>query len=34
MQGTTIRDMQQSISISSGGSVDLVNFDSRPQGST
>jgi hypothetical protein len=27
MQGTTIRDMQQSISIGSSGSVDLVNFD-------
>ena len=28
MQGTTIRDMQQSINIGSSGSVDLVNFDS------
>lgn len=32
MQGTTIRDMQQSISISSSGSVDLVNFDSAATG--
>jgi len=28
MEGTTIRDMQQGISIESSGSVDLVNFDS------
>ena len=28
MQGMTIRDMQQSININSGGGVDLVNFDS------
>ena len=27
MQGMTIRDMQQSINIDSGGDVDLVNFD-------
>jgi len=27
MQGMTIRDMQQSININSGGDVDLVNFD-------
>jgi hypothetical protein len=32
IQGTTIRDMQQSISISSSGSVDLVNFDSAAAG--
>lgn len=32
MQGTTIRDMQQSISIGSSGSVDLVNFDSAVAG--
>ena len=32
MQGTTIRDMQQGISISSSGSVDLVNFDSAAAG--
>lgn len=32
MQGTTIRDMQQSISIGSSGSVDLVNFDSAAAG--
>jgi hypothetical protein len=28
MQGTTIRDMQQGISIADGGDVDLVDFDS------
>ena len=32
IQGTTIRDMQQSISISSSGSVDLVHFDSAAAG--
>ena len=32
MQGTTIRDMQQGISISDSGSVDLVNFDSAAAG--
>jgi len=32
IQGTTIRDMQQSISIGSSGSVDLVNFDSAAAG--
>jgi len=32
MQGMTIRDMQQSIDISSSGSVDLVNFDSSAAG--
>ena len=32
MQGTTIRDMQQSISIGSSGSVDLVNFDPAAAG--
>jgi len=32
MQGMTIRDMQQSISIGASGSVDLVNFDSTAAG--
>ena len=32
MQGTTIRDMQQSINVSNSGSVDLVNFDSTATG--
>ena len=32
IQGTTIRDMQQSISIGTSGSVDLVNFDSAAAG--
>ena len=32
MQGMTIRDMQQGISIGTSGSVDLVNFDSTAAG--
>ena len=32
MQGTTIRDMQQGISIGASGSVDVVNFDSTALG--
>ena len=32
MQGTTIRDMQQGISIGTSGSVDLVNFDPSAAG--
>jgi len=32
MQGMTIRDMQQSITISGSGSVDLVNFDPTAAG--
>jgi len=32
MQGTTIRDMQQSINVNDSGSVDLVNFDSTALG--
>jgi len=32
MQGMTIRDMQQGISIGNSGSVDLVNFDSTAAG--
>jgi len=32
MQGMTIRDMQQSIAINSGGDVDLVNFDPTATG--
>ena len=32
MQGMTIRDMQQSINIDSGGDVDLVNFDPTAAG--
>ena len=32
IQGTTIRDMQQSISISSSGSVDILNFDATAAG--
>ena len=32
MQGMTIRDMQQSININSGGDVDLVNFDPTAAG--
>lgn len=32
MQGMTIRDMQQGISIGSSGSVDLVNFDPTAAG--
>jgi len=32
MQGMTIRDMQQSINIDSGGDVDLVNFESTAAG--
>jgi hypothetical protein len=32
MQGMTIRDMQQSISINSSGSVDLVNFEPTAAG--
>src|SRR5450631_1855413 len=32
MQGTTIRDMQQSINVGSSGSVDLGNFDSTAAG--
>ena len=32
MQGMTIRDMQQGISIGGSGSVDLVNFDSTAAG--
>ena len=32
MQGMTIRDMQQSINVNSGGSVDLVNFDPTAAG--
>ena len=32
MQGMTIRDMQQSINVNSGGSVDLVNFDPTASG--
>jgi hypothetical protein len=32
MQGMTIRDMQQSISIDSGGDVDLVNFEPTAAG--
>src|ERR1700756_2151742 len=31
MRGTTIRDMQQGISINASGSVDLVNFDSATE---
>jgi hypothetical protein len=32
IQGTTIRDMQQSINVNDSGSVDLVNFDSTAAG--
>jgi hypothetical protein len=32
IQGMTIRDMQQSITINGGGSVDLVNFDPTAAG--
>jgi len=32
MQGMTIRDMQQSINIDSGGDVDLVNFEPAAAG--
>jgi hypothetical protein len=32
MQGMTIRDMQQGLSINGGGSVDLVNFDAAAAG--
>jgi hypothetical protein len=32
IQGTTIRDMQQSINANDSGSVDLVNFDSTAAG--
>jgi len=32
MQGMTIRDMQQSINIDSGGDVDLVNFEPTAAG--
>lgn len=32
MQGTTIRDMQQGISIGTSGSVDLVNFEPTAAG--
>lgn len=32
MQGTTIRDMQQSINVGASGSVDLDNFDSTAAG--
>ena len=32
LQGTTIRDMQQSITVGTSGSVDVVNFDSTAAG--
>ncbi len=32
VQGMTIRDMQQSININSGGDVDLVNFEPTAEG--
>jgi hypothetical protein len=32
MQGMTIRDMQQSINIDTGGDVDLTNFDTTAAG--